>query len=175
MRPELIQTIARSYRRRVNETLKEYWDVKPRPKQTPMVWAGTKAQEAWAKNDLPNCTVVQDAIGAVSTMGNPRETDVLLAGRRVQFEVKTSDYKNARTRDQLAAQVFDLGLGTYGADALYRIFANEGRIDVFTREDAAKAVAAALGERGEFETPQRSYSIPMDGSPKQETKTVELV
>ena len=166
MKREIIQTIARAYRRRVNEKVAAYKRLAIKPKGSPMSWVGIEVQRVWVAEDLPRNTAIQtDVIGAVSTRGNPRQTDVLLAGRRAQFEVKTSDYCNTRTRDQLAAQVFDLGLGTDGADALYRIYAHEGRIDVFTSEDAAKAVAVALQDGGEFETPARSYSIPMDGSP----------
>ncbi len=163
MKRELIQTIARAYRRRVNEKLSTYKTFKTKRKGSLMSWVGIEAQKVWAALDLPKNTAIQtDIIGAVSTLGDPRQTDVLLASRNAQFEVKTSDYRNTRTRDQLAAQVFDLGLGTAGADALYRIYAQEGRIDVFTREDAAKAVAVALRAGGEFETPSPSYSISMD-------------
>jgi hypothetical protein len=174
MNRQIIQNLARAYRRRISEKLTEYENLRVKPKMGPAQYAGTEAQKAWAAKDLPKNTAIQmNVMGAVSTKGNPRETDVLLAGRRAQFELKKSDKPNRRTEQQLAAQVFCLGLGTFGADALYRIYADDGRVDVFTREDAAKAVAVALKEGGEFTTPAPSYVIPMDGPSSEGMKTSE--
>jgi hypothetical protein len=136
-------------------------------------WIGREAEKNWVSSDLKkNCgvdlgsddAISADAITAVSNLGDPRRTDavVLIAGETVEFELKKSDYGGTRAKYQLASQVFDLGLGSRGATALYVIYGENGRIDVYSYEDAKRVVDAELanGPSSVFEVPTpRSISF----------------
>jgi hypothetical protein len=165
LKRESLESLARAYQRRVQESAVAYASV--RPKQLPNPWIGEQAQNTWLKEDLPKHGGIRkksigiDPSTAVSNRGNPRRTDAIaiIAGEMTQFELKKSRYQNERVRDQLAAQLFDLGLGTYGATTLNVIYAQEGRVDVYTRDQAEEAVKAALDGDGEFEVPAPALVI----------------
>ncbi len=160
----ILQSLGLAYRRRIVQSTLAYTKAKTR--QLPGPWIGRQAEEAWIAKDLPAhagvkaTSIVADPMSAVSNMGDPRRTDALvtIGGERVQFELKKSDYRSRRTREQLAAQVFDLGLGTYGASGLYRICADEGTIGVWSREQA-KAAIDAVEKRGYFDVPKPVETI----------------
>jgi len=164
-------SLGRAFNRRLAEKAREYDrlsrnpDTKPKMLRAP--WVGTEAQEPWIAIDLKeHCGsgkrgINADPITAVSNLGDPRRTDVVatVAGEVVQFELKKSDYGGPRVFSQLAAQIFDLGLGTYGAGSLCVIYGETGRIDVYTREDAKRAVDVVLDSRHTFQVPDPAQVI----------------
>ena len=158
---EVLKRLGRAYLRRVQESAVECAQVRPR--QLPGPWIGERSQNMWLEKDLPHQRGVNrksigvDPMTAVSNTGDARRTDAvaIVAGEMTQFELKTSRYQNTRVRNQLAAQLFDLGLGTYGAATLNVIYAQEGRIEVYTREQAIQAVNAVLNDsNAQFEVPE---------------------
>ena len=165
--------MGRAFYQRLEEKAREYDHLAERPdtrpKQGRAQWVGLQAQEAWIHHDLPkHCgfheraihsnAIAADQMTGVSNLGDPRRTDALatVGGEVVQFELKKSDYGGSRASSQLAAQVFDLGLGTYGATTLNVIYGEDGRVDVYTREDAGRAVE---NRRKEFEVPRPTETI----------------
>lgn len=162
----ILKSLGRAYRQCIEKSAKQYDPLPEKPKNR-NAWIGREAEKIWVADVLPNHTgVVEDSTGidpptAVSNTGDPRRTDAvaILAGETAQFELKKSDYGGTRVRNQIAAQTFCLGLGTYGARTLNVLYSDEGRIDIYTREQAEKQVKAAMGRGSEFETPPPSRSI----------------
>ena len=164
LRPETLKALGRAFKQRIDQKEREYDRLAmrhERPKMGRAQWAGTKAQDPWIEEDLKRCCgickrlVQSDVMSAVSNLGGPRRTDALavIDGEIVQFELKRSDYGGSRVWQQLNAQVFDLGLGTYNATALVVIYGEDRRIDVYKRDDARRAVDATQRRSGGFEVP----------------------
>lgn len=168
MKPETLTSLGRAYTRRIHTKAAEFDSLThagKQPKQGRAQWIGAEAEKAWFANDLKGhcgkrALSGQDPLSAVSNLGNPRRTDAVasLGGEVVQFELKKSQYHSTRVHNQLAAQLFDLGLGTYGASQLCVLYGEEGRIMIYSREDAKKAVDAAIAGKP-FETPGPSATI----------------
>ena len=169
MVPEtLLKSLGRSYLRCIEKGYTAYDRIKGKKPGNRNAWVGKYAEALWLSTVLPNHTGIRsksirvDPLSSVSNLGDPRRTDAaatLLSGERAQFELKKSDYGGRRVEYQLAAQIFDLGSGTYGAESLNVIYGENGRIDIYTREQGRKVVGEALKEGGSVASPGPSKTI----------------
>ena len=178
MKRTTLTSLGKAFTRQIHNKEAAYHELTRKgkqPEQGRAQWIGKEAEKAWFAQDLKrHCGTTtlrdDDPISAVSNIGNPRRTDAVasVGGEVVQFELKKSQYHSSRVANQLGAQLFDLGLGTYGASQLCVLYGEEGRIMVYSREDAKKAVDLALKENKPFERPAAKEVIDLFRKPASE-------
>jgi hypothetical protein len=163
----MLQVFGREFRTSLRKSEQAYDRIKGEKPKNRNAWIGKHAEQLWLESFAKHTGVLRRTVGidpssAVSNLGDPRRTDAvgtLVGGETAQFELKKSDYGGVRVENQLISQLFDLGLGTYGAETLNVIYGQNGRIDVYTREQGEAIVSAAMKEGGEAELPAPAKTI----------------
>jgi hypothetical protein len=134
---ELLKSLGRAFRKRILR-------LESKNKRMTPSGVGTDAQNWWLNEVLIDHTgftvrgKLLDPITDISRTGDPYRFDVVatVAGQRVLIELKKSDYRDDY---QLKAQLLCLAINNpYRARALYK-FCGDGKIYIWTREDAEKA------------------------------------